>query len=117
MILLDIFCPECTLYLLLMLLGAWVLGWLFWKMFKESGYKSSIKKLEEEVERVNKNNVNLKAEISEARYEVEKSGEEIAKLRSKVGDLDLAAKVKEEEFNAFKETYDKLKAAYDALKQ
>ena len=114
--LLNIFCPECTPVLLLMLAGAWILGWLFWKIFKESGYKSSINKLEHEVEVTNKKNVDLTADIADARYEVSKGEAEITKLRTKVGDLDLKLKVQEEEATALNESYKKLQEAYDALK-
>ena len=46
MINLAIFCPECTPWLVLMLLGAWILGWFFWSMIKGTKYRASINELE-----------------------------------------------------------------------
>ncbi len=114
--LLNIFCAECTPYLLLMLAGAWLLGWLFWKLLKEGNYKASIKNLEHELDNFKKENLNLKTDIADARYVVGKSEKEMMTLRSKIGDLDLQHKVRGEEISTMKETYDKLKAAYDNMK-
>jgi len=114
--LLNIFCAECTPYLLLMLAGAWILGWLFWKLLKEGGYKDSIQKLEHQVDNFKKENLNLKTEIADAKYVVGKNEKEMMSLRSKIGDLDLQHKVRGEEIVNMKETYDKLKEAYDKIK-
>ena len=114
--LLNIFCAECTPYLLLMLAGAWALGWLFWKLLKEGNYKDSIKKLEHELDNFKKENLNLKTEIADARYVVGKNEKEMLTLRSKIGDLDLQDKVKGEKISMMQETYDKLKDAYDRMK-
>jgi len=100
MISLAIFCPECTPWLLLMLAGAWVLGWLFWSLFKGASYKSQIKSLSGELEQVKTENTDLKTEITQARYEVEKREGEFANLKLKLGDLDLKYKVRGEELDA-----------------
>jgi len=116
MILLDLFCAACTPYLLLMLGGAWALGWLFWKLLKENGYVNNINKLEGEISDVKKQNVELKTEITQANYEVEKSGNELTRLRHKIGDFELKGKVEEERWNELQSSYDKLKGDYEALK-
>ncbi len=116
MTLLNIFCPECTPYLLLMLAGAWILGWLFWKMFKESGYVTNIKNLENEVSRVKQKNTDLSTEITQANYRVEKTETENNKLRTKIGDMDIQYRAKNEEFNQLTESYEQLKADYEATK-
>ncbi|MFK7806677.1 MAG: hypothetical protein AB8F74_02650 [Saprospiraceae bacterium] len=116
MLLLDIFCAECTPYLLLMLAGAWGLGWLFWKLLKENGYLDNIKNLEGEVETINKENVDLKTEITQVNYEVEKAGQENMKLRTKIGDLDIQQKADKEKFNLLQQSHEKLQSAYNELK-
>ena len=100
MIKLVIFCPECTPWLLLMLAGAWVLGWLFWSLFKGASYQSQIKALSTELDQAKTENTNLKTEITQARYEVEKREGEFADLKLKLGDLDLKYKVRGEELDA-----------------
>lgn len=100
MISLAIFCPECTPWLLLMLAGAWLLGWLFWSLFKGANYKTQIKSLSTELEQVSAENTDLKTELTQARYEVEKREGEFANLKLKLGDLDLKYKVRGEELDA-----------------
>ena len=100
MLSLTIFCPECTPWLLLMLAGAWILGWLFWSILKGSGYQSKIRTLESELDHLKTENTDLKTEISQARYEVEKQEGEFAKLKLKLGDLDLKFKAQGEELDA-----------------
>ncbi len=117
MLLLDIFCAECTPYLLLMLAGAWGLGWAFWKLLKENGLLSNIKKLETEVTEVKKENVDLKTELTQANYEVEKRSNDLTKLRHKIGDFELQGKVAQEKFDELQGTFDKLKADYETLKK
>ncbi|MEM8906883.1 MAG: hypothetical protein AAGD05_03470, partial [Bacteroidota bacterium] len=95
-----IFCPECTPWLLLLLAGAWILGWLFWALFKGSAYQSKIRQLEGDLGNAQKENLNLKTEINEARYAVEKQEGEFNKLRLKLGDLNLKFKAQGEELDA-----------------
>ncbi len=108
MILLNIFCPECTPWLLLMLAGAWLLGWMFWSLFKGQGYKAQIAELEGQVKVLGEDNLNLKTEINEARYQVEKKEGEFHGLRLKLGDLDLKYKVQSEELADVVAKYQKL---------
>jgi len=116
MLLLDIFCAACTPYLLLMLAGAWGLGWMFWKLLKENGLLSTIKKLETEIGEVKTENVDLKTEITQVNYEIEKRGNDLTKLRHKIGDFELQGKVEQEKFSELQGAFDKLKADYEALK-
>jgi predicted nucleic acid-binding Zn-ribbon protein len=116
MLLLNIFCAECTPYLLLMLAGAWGLGWLFWKLFKESGYLETIKRMGAEISAFKKENLDLKTEITQAHYEVDKSGKELTKLRHKIGDFELQGRVSEEKLQALQDEYEQLKKDFQALK-
>ena len=89
MTLLNIFCPECTPWLLLMLAGAWILGWLFWSMFKGSAYKANIRQLEADLGDSQKENTDLKTDLTQANYQVEKQTKDYADLQSKLSDLDM----------------------------
>ena len=116
MINLAIFCPECTLWLILMLLGAWVLGWLLWGIVKGSQYKTEIKHNEDQISDLTEKNTNLKSELNDEKYAHEKKNMEYDKLRSRNIDLDMQYKVQMEQLGNIQVAYDKLKADYDALK-
>ncbi|MFT4663373.1 MAG: putative RNase H-like nuclease (RuvC/YqgF family) [Polaribacter sp.] len=117
MLLLDIFCAGCTPYLLMMLAGAWGLGWVFWKLLKENGLLSNIKNLETEVTEVKKENVDLKTELTQANYEVEKKGKDLTKARHRIGDFELQGKVAQEKFAELQGTFEQLKTDYEVLKK
>ena len=96
MLLLEIFCPECTPWLLLMLLGAWLLGWLFWGLIKGTNYRIKIKGIEEDLTRSNEQNTKLKEDLSSERYAHEKLSGNHKDLRNKYDQLDLNHKVEKE---------------------
>lgn len=102
MIVLNLFCPECTLWLVLMLAGAWILGWIFWALLLGSGYRSTIKTLKTEEADLKKKNTDLKSELIQAKYEKEKRDEEYKTLRSKHGQLDIQHKALAEQLAAAK---------------
>lgn len=117
MISLAIFCPECTLWLVLMLLGAWILGWLFWSMFKGAPYQASIKELQARVTDLDKKNTDLRTDLSNEKYNLEKRNGEYDKLKSKNMDLDLQFKVQGEKLTNTLSAYEQLKVDFEALKK
>jgi chromosome segregation ATPase len=116
MINLAIFCPECTPWLVLMLLGAWILGWLFWSMIKGSKYQATINELRPQIADLKKKNTDLHTELSTEKYNLEKRNGEYDKLRSKYMDLDLKIKVQGEELTKALNDYEQLKTDFDARK-
>ena len=115
MINLAIFCPECTLWLILMLLGAWILGWLFWSMIKGSSYQSAIREFKAQVEDLSKANTDLRTDLANEKYALEKRNGEYDKLRAKHMDLDLKFKVQGENLTNAQNAYEKLKIDFDKL--
>ncbi|MEO1515411.1 MAG: hypothetical protein AAFV95_10370 [Bacteroidota bacterium] len=106
MTLLTIFCPECTPWLLLMLAGAWILGWLFWAMFKGSSYQSQIKQLSGDLEDTQKVNTVLQKDMAEANYKMEKQATDYAEMQQKYADLDIRYKAQGEALQAAKSGID-----------
>ncbi len=116
MINLAIFCPECTPWLVLMLVGAWILGWLFWSLFKGTQYRSTINELNSQVTDLTGKNTDLSTDLRNEKYALEKRNGEYQKLNKENMDLDLQSKVKGEKLNNALNAYEQLKKDFDALK-
>jgi chromosome segregation ATPase len=116
MINLALFCPECTPWLVLMLIGAWILGWLFWSIIKGSKYQTTINELKPQVTDLKKKNTDLRSDLSNQKYHLEKRNGEYDKLKSKHRDLDMKFKVQGEELTNVLSAYEQLKMDFDALK-
>ena len=92
-ILLEIFCKGCTIPLILMLLGAWLLGWLFWWLFNRSTYMDKITGLEGELNKWKGRANGLEADLSAANYEKDKFSKEFAAEKAKKADAEMALRV------------------------
>ncbi len=103
MILLDI-CTDCTWQIIPMLLGAWLLGWLFWWLFNRSTYQNRIAELEKDLKLWQDKATDLEAELSKLRYDYEKSAASLASLKGKYADLEVALAACEEEKNNMGDT-------------
>ncbi len=90
---LEIFCEGCTFPLLLMLLGAWLLGWLFWWLINRNGYMEKINKAEGEVTNWKGRANGLEADLSAAAYERDKYKGELAAAKAAKGDVEMALRV------------------------
>ena len=81
------FCQDCTWELLPMLLGAWILGYFFWRFFSRPIYMRRIKELESDIEGW-KNRANiLEANLDSANYEKVKQSKEMALLHEELKHL------------------------------
>lgn len=123
MINLAIFCPECTLWLVLMLLGAWILGWVLWSLIKGTKYQSIIQNLESQTADLTEKNTDLREQntalhtnLRNEQYSLEKRNGEYEKLNSKFMDLDLKYKVQGESLANTQTAYEKLKVDFDGKK-
>ena len=95
MILLDL-CTECGWQIIPMLLGAWLLGWLFWWLFNRSTYQARISELEKDLKLWQDKANGLEADLSSERYEHEKASAALAALKAKYGDLEVKLRACEE---------------------
>lgn len=96
MILLS-FCSACTWSILPFLLGAWLLGWLFWWLFNKSRYQAQIEELEGNINSWKNKSNQLEKDIAEAKYERQKLVDEHSSLRAKYNDTVIRLKACEEQ--------------------
>ena len=82
------FCPNCSWWLLPLLLGAWLLGYLLWNWTKGSSYRSEVNGLHGDIKNWKKKFNETELELSQAKYEREKMGGEFATLKSRFADQD-----------------------------
>jgi predicted flap endonuclease-1-like 5' DNA nuclease len=92
-ILLEFFCEGCTLPLLFMFLGAWLLAWLFWWLFNRSTYMDRINRLDGEVNKWKGRANGLEADLSAANYEKDKFSKELAAEKAAKADVEMALRV------------------------
>ncbi len=95
MILLDI-CTECTWQIIPMLLGAWLLGWLFWWLANRPKYQEIISGLEGDIDGLKTKVSGLEENVREAKYETEKVNVELAALNTSHSDLALQHNIAKE---------------------
>jgi len=96
MILLS-FCSECTWSILPFLLGAWLLGWLFWWLFNKSKYQTQINGLEDQIDSWKNKSNQFETELASAKYELDKLAKENNLLRSNYDDTLIRLKACEEQ--------------------
>ena len=99
MILLS-FCSECTWSILPFLLGAWLLGWLFWWLFNRSSYQARIGDLENQIDSWKSRSNQFETDLATANYELDKSAKENDTLQSKYNDTLISLKACEEQQQA-----------------
>ncbi|MEL6864928.1 MAG: hypothetical protein AAFP19_10930 [Bacteroidota bacterium] len=95
MLLLDI-CTECTWQIVPMLLGSWLLGWLFWWLFNKKALQDKINLLEKDLDIWKSKSNKLEADLSTAYYNEEKTKKELVKVKGKLGDVELKLRACEE---------------------
>lgn len=85
-----------------MLLGAWILGSLFWWLLRGSGLMSRIKQLEGVEANLNKKNTDLQVDLDSHRYELDKSQNLHNDLKRRFGTLELKLRATEEQLRELK---------------
>jgi len=102
MILLGILdsCPNCSLWLIPLLIGAWLLGYLLWNWTKGARYKNEIGGLQGDIKNWKKKFNDTEGELSEARFEKERVNGEYATLKSRFSDYDTKYRSMEKNYNS-----------------
>ena len=93
-------CSNYTWPLLLMLLGAWLLGLLFWYAWwlnKRKNYESNIVKYKREIEMQKSKISGLENDVRNILYVKEKAEQDYNSLKAKEGDINQLYKVAQEE--------------------
>lgn len=96
-------CPDCSLWLILLLLGAWFLGWLFCYWTTVSRLRNERKALEKDVKNWKNKFTETESDLKQAKYDREKLSGEFATVKSQLADSDLR-------FQAMADKYDELQA-------
>ena len=92
-----LFCANCTWEIIPMLLGAWILGSLFWWLLRGTEMKSKIKQLEASEASLKDKNTALQLDLDSKRYSLNKLEGEHSELKLKMGDTELKLKAVEEQ--------------------
>jgi len=82
-------CWICTWWLLPLLVGAWFLGWLFWRLTGRQKYVTQIDQLQGQNRQLNVRLTDLNKDLATSQYEFDKLTEDYDILRSKNADLDI----------------------------
>jgi len=69
-------CPNCSWWLLPLLIGAWILGYLLWGSYKGGSYKNIIKGLQGDLTNLRGQKTDLETELAKSNYEYEKVNSE-----------------------------------------
>ena len=65
-------CPHCSWWLFLLLLGAWFLGWLLWDWTKGSRLKTEVNGLHGDIRNWKKKFTETESDLTQAKYDREK---------------------------------------------
>ena len=76
MIYLATWCPNCSWWLLPLLLGAWILGYLIWGAYKGGSYKNIIRGLQGDLTDLRTQKTEIETDLAKANYEYEKANSE-----------------------------------------
>ena len=98
------FCPNCTLWLLLLLLGAWILGWLLWDWTKGSRLRSEVNGLHGDIKNWKKKFTETESDLAQAKYDREKISGEFATAKSRLASSDVRYKALEDKFSLLEST-------------
>ncbi len=96
-------CPNCSLWLLILLAGAWFLGWLFYHWTTGSRLRTEAKGLQEDIKNWKNKFTETESDLKQAKYDRDKMSGEFATIKSKLADSDLR-------FQAMADKYDELEA-------
>lgn len=97
-------CPNCSLWLLLLLLGAWILGWLLWNWTKGSRLETEINGLHGDIKNWKKKFTETESDLAQAKYDREKISGEFATVKSRLADSDVRYRALEEKYNQLEST-------------
>lgn len=97
-------CPHCSLWLILLLLGAWILGWLLWDWTKGSRLRAERDGLHAEINNWKKKFTDTESDLAQARYDREKMSGEFATVKSKLVDADTRYLALEEKYKQLETT-------------
>ena len=92
-------CPNCSLWLLLLMLGAWFLGWLLGYWIKDYRLKAEINGLHRDIKNWKNKLTKTESEVEQAKYDREKIGGEIATTKSRLLDSNVRYKALQEKYN------------------
>ena len=92
-------CPNCSLWLLLLMLGAWFLGWLLGYWIKDYRIKAEINGLHRDIKNWKNKLTKTESEVEQAKYDREKVGGEIATTKSRLLDSNVRYKALQEKYN------------------
>ncbi|MEM6963443.1 MAG: helix-hairpin-helix domain-containing protein [Bacteroidota bacterium] len=92
-------CPNCSWWLIPLLLGAWILGWLFWSWTRGASLSKEVKGLHADVKNwKTKFNTN-QSELETTKSEYEKLSGEYATMRTNLADYDSKYRTLEAKYN------------------
>jgi predicted flap endonuclease-1-like 5' DNA nuclease len=92
-------CPNCSLWLLLLMLGAWFLGWLLGYWIKDYRLKAEINGLHRDIKNWKNKLTKTESEVEQAKYDREKIVGEIATTKSRLLDSNVRYKALQEKYN------------------
>ncbi len=96
-------CPNCSWWLIPLLLGAWILGWLLWDWTKGSNLRNEVNGLHGDIKNWKKKFIDTESDLKQAKYDQEKISGEFATIKSKLADSELR-------FQAMADKYDDLES-------
>ncbi|MFK8006850.1 MAG: hypothetical protein AB8H03_10775 [Saprospiraceae bacterium] len=82
-------CPNCSWWLIPLLLGAWILGWLLWNWTKGSRLESEVNGLHGDIKNWKKKFTETESDLAQAKYDREKISGEFATAKSRLADSDV----------------------------
>ena len=97
-------CPNCSWWLILLLLGAWILGWLLWNWTKGSRLESEKNGLNSDIKNWKKKFTETESDLAQAKYDREKVSGEFATVKSKLADSDFRYRALEEKYTQIEST-------------
>jgi predicted flap endonuclease-1-like 5' DNA nuclease len=97
-------CPHCSLWLILLLLGAWILGWLLWDWTKGSRLRTAAHGLRRDIKNWKKKFTETESDLAQAKYDKEEISVEFATVKSKLADSDVRYQLMLEKYNELEST-------------
>ncbi|MFK7770493.1 MAG: hypothetical protein AB8F94_00085 [Saprospiraceae bacterium] len=97
-------CVNCSWWLIPLLLGAWILGWLLWDWTKGSRLESEKKGLHGDIKNWKKKFTETESDLAQAKYDREKISGEFATAKSRLADSDVRYRALESKYKELEST-------------
>ena len=97
-----LFCANCTWEIIPMLLGAWILGSLFWWLLRGTNLVSQVNQLKEAEASLQEKNTALQLDLDSHRYNLNKEENMHKDLKQRYGSLELKLRATEEQLRELK---------------